>query len=81
MDKAARKSYKKLKAAHLADYQPLFARVELDLDAEQPDYTTDTFNIKVTGFAVQASTFADYNDAQPELMKLVNSKTSADAQF
>ena len=41
MDKAARKSYKKLKAAHLADYQPLFARVELDLDAEQPDYTTD----------------------------------------
>ena len=41
MDKAVRKSYKKLKAAHLADYQPLFARVELDLDAEQPDYTTD----------------------------------------
>ena len=39
MDKAARKSYKKLKAAHLADYlKPLFARVELDLDAEQPGY-------------------------------------------
>ena len=43
--------------------------------------TLPTFNIKVTGFAVQASTFADYNAAQPELIKLVNSKTSADAQF
>ena len=43
--------------------------------------TLPTFNIKVTGFAVQASTFADYNEAQPELIKLVNSKTSADAQF
>ena len=27
--------------------------------------TLPTFNIKVTGFAVQASTFADYNEAQP----------------
>ena len=43
--------------------------------------TLPTFNIKVTGFAVQASTFADYNEAQPELIKLVNSKTSDDAQF
>ena len=43
--------------------------------------TLPTFNIKVTGFAVQASTFADYNAAQPELIKLVNSKTSANAQF
>ena len=43
--------------------------------------TLPTFNIKVTGFADQASTFADYNEAQPELIKLVNSKTSADAQF
>ena len=43
--------------------------------------TLPTFNIKVTGFAVQASTFADYNEAQPELIKLVNSKTSAHAQF
>ena len=40
-----------------------------------------TFNIKVTGFAVQASTFADYKEAQPELISLVNSKTAADAQF
>ena len=43
--------------------------------------TLPTFNIKVTGFAVQASIFADYNEAQPELIKLVNSKTSAHAQF
>ena len=43
--------------------------------------TLPTFNIKVTGFAVQASTFADYNEAQPELIKLVNSKTSVHAQF
>ena len=43
--------------------------------------TLPTFNIKVTGFAVQASTFADYNEAQSELIKLVNSKTSAHAQF
>ena len=41
LDKAARKSYKALKAAHLADYRPLFARAELDLGAEMPDYTTD----------------------------------------
>lgn len=43
--------------------------------------TLPTFNIKVTGYAVQASTFADYKEAQPELIKLVNSKTAADAQF
>ena len=43
--------------------------------------TLPTFNIKVTGFAVQASTFADYKEAQPELISLVNSKTAADAQF
>ncbi len=41
LDKAARKPYEELKAAHLADYSPLFARVELDLGAGQPDYTTD----------------------------------------
>lgn len=41
MAKADKKSYKKLKATHLKDYQPLFARVELDLDAEMPEYTTD----------------------------------------
>lgn len=43
--------------------------------------TLPTFNIKVTGFAIQASTFADYKEAQPELVKLVNSKTAEDAQF
>ncbi|MCD8318215.1 MAG: glycoside hydrolase family 95 protein [Paraprevotella sp.] len=35
------KSYKKLKADHLSDYRPLFARVELDLGAGLPDYPTD----------------------------------------
>lgn len=43
--------------------------------------TLPTFNIKVTGFAVQASTFSNYKEAQPELVKLVNTKTSQDAQF
>lgn len=43
--------------------------------------TLPTFNIKVTGFAVQASTFSDYKEAQPELIKLVNTKTSQNAQF
>ncbi len=41
LEKASKKSYKKLKADHLADYRPLFARVELDLDAQTPGYTTD----------------------------------------
>ena len=35
----------------------------------------------MTGFAVQASTFADYEEAQPELVKLVNSRTAAGSQF
>lgn len=43
--------------------------------------TLPTFNIKVTGFAVQASTFNTYKDAQPGLIELVNTKTSQDAQF
>lgn len=43
--------------------------------------TLPTFNIKVTGYAVQASTFADYKEAQPELVKLVNSKLASDVQF
>lgn len=43
--------------------------------------TLPAFNIKVTGFAVQASTFADYEEAQPELVKLVNSRTAAGSQF
>lgn len=43
--------------------------------------TLPTFNIKVTGFAVQASTFATVKDAQAELVKLVNTKTPKDAQF
>lgn len=43
--------------------------------------TLPTFNIKVTGFAIQASTFADYSEALPELVKLVNSKTAAESQF
>lgn len=43
--------------------------------------TLPTFNIRVTGFAVQASTFADYKTATPELVKLVNSRAEADSQF
>ena len=43
--------------------------------------TLPSFNIKVTGFAVQASTFADYEEAQPELVKLVNSRTADGSQF
>lgn len=41
MAKARKKSYKDLKNTHLKDYGPLFARVELDLDAPMPDCTTD----------------------------------------
>ncbi len=41
LTKAAAKSYKKLKAAHLKDYRTLFSRVELDLNAQLPEYTTD----------------------------------------
>ena len=43
--------------------------------------TLPTFNIKVTGFAVQASTFEDADAACGELVKLVNTKTPSDAQF
>lgn len=39
--KASKKSYKQLKADHLKDYRSLFSRVELDLDAQLPEYTTD----------------------------------------
>lgn len=41
LEKASKKSYNRLKANHLKDYRPLFSRVELDLDAQMPDYTTD----------------------------------------
>lgn len=37
LDAAARKSWDALRAAHLADYQPLFSRVELRLSDEPPD--------------------------------------------
>ena len=43
--------------------------------------TLPTFNIKVTGFAVQASTFEDADAACGELVKLVNTKTLSDVQF
>ena len=41
MDKAARKSYKEVESSASGGLPTSFARVELDLDAEQPDYTTD----------------------------------------
>lgn len=41
MEKVSGKSYDELKAAHLADYRPLFDRVKLDLGAEVPVWTTD----------------------------------------
>ena len=41
MKKVQAKSYEMLREAHLKDYRPLFARVELDLDADLPEYTTD----------------------------------------
>lgn len=39
--KASRKDYATLKNIHLKDYQPLFSRVKLDLQADMPEYTTD----------------------------------------
>ena len=41
LERLEKKSYEKLKKTHLADYCPLFSRVEVDFGAEQPGYTTD----------------------------------------
>ena len=41
MTDAGKKKYKQLKRAHLDDYKPLYDRVQLDVDAQVPDYTTD----------------------------------------
>lgn len=41
VDAAAAKSYEDLKAAHLADYQELFGRVDLDLGGRCPELPTD----------------------------------------
>ena len=38
---ASAKGYERLRAAHLADYKPLFSRVKLDLQATLPSYPTD----------------------------------------
>ena len=41
LERLEKKSYEKLKKTHLADYCPLFSRVEVDFEAGQPGYTTD----------------------------------------
>lgn len=41
LETAARKSYDTLRRAHLADYQPRFRKVTLDLEAVVPDLPTD----------------------------------------
>ena len=41
VDAAAAKSYQELKDAHLADYQELFSRLEIDLGGECPQVPTD----------------------------------------
>lgn len=41
MNRASSKTFDGLKSAHLADYQPLFERVKLDLGVEMPRMTTD----------------------------------------
>ena len=41
VDDAAEKSYDEIKADHVADYDEIFGRVELDLGQEVPDKTTD----------------------------------------
>lgn len=41
LSRASRKKYETLKNAHLADYQSLFSRVKLDLQADMPIYSTD----------------------------------------
>ncbi|HLP04658.1 MAG TPA: glycoside hydrolase N-terminal domain-containing protein, partial [Paludibacter sp.] len=38
---ASAKTYDVLKTAHLNDYQPLFSRVKLDLEVNEPDINTD----------------------------------------
>ena len=41
MAKAAGKSYEELKESHLADYRPLFSRVDVNFGQGMPDYPTD----------------------------------------
>jgi|GEM_PF-2003887 len=41
INKTSAKSYDALKTTHLADYQPKFNRVKLDLDVQMPNITTD----------------------------------------
>ena len=41
LSKASRKKYNTLKRTHLEDYQSLFSRVKLDLQADMPEYATD----------------------------------------
>ncbi len=41
LDKASRKKYDELRRAHVEDYQSLFGRVELDLQADMSEYPTD----------------------------------------
>lgn len=41
LNKASRKKYETLKRAHVEDYQSLFGRVKLDLQADMPEYPTD----------------------------------------
>ncbi|OJX87400.1 MAG: hypothetical protein BGP01_00840 [Paludibacter sp. 47-17] len=41
LQKASRKSYNQLKKAHLDDYQPLFQRVNFDLNVPAPTFPTD----------------------------------------
>lgn len=41
LDKASRKKYDALRHTHVEDYQSLFGRVKLDLQADMPEYPTD----------------------------------------
>lgn len=41
LSNASRKNYAALKNIHLKDYQSLFSRVKLDLQADMPEYPTD----------------------------------------
>ncbi|MER6174861.1 glycoside hydrolase N-terminal domain-containing protein [Streptosporangium sp. NPDC001681] len=51
VDKAAGKSYEKLRSDHLADYRKLFDRVRLDLGQRAPAVPTDRLRAAYTGGA------------------------------
>lgn len=56
LDDAALKTYKQLLDRHLADYKPLFGRVQLDLGGDKADIATNT---RLTQYKTKGTTVGD----------------------